>query len=54
MAKANTLVGFWFAVKRDLNVEAEVDYIAIFYDVLFTFQAPFPASLAPDSPLNWM
>ncbi len=41
MAKANTLVGFWFAVKRDLNVEAEVDYIAIFYDVLFTFQAPF-------------
>lgn len=30
MAKANTLVGFWFAVKRDLNVEAEVDYIAIF------------------------
>lgn len=38
MAKANTLVGFWFAVKRDLNVEAEVDYIAIFYDVLFTFK----------------
>lgn len=54
MAKANTLVGFWFAVKRDLNVEAEVDYIAIFYDVLFTFKRHLPASLAPDSPLNWM
>lgn len=37
MVKVNILVGFWFVVKWDLNVEVEVDYIVIFYDVFFIF-----------------